>query len=323
MLKSDFSFCHMLNPSNKNMVKLNIDLPKDFLKEEERCGHIVTTQMKEAWAVMIDILVEFQRICKKHNLTYYAIAGTLLGTIRHGGFIPWDDDIDVVMPRKDFDRFCKIAPSEFKHPYFFQSPFTDFGIDPGFAKIRRSDTTCLFHRDNDLIINYNQGIFIDVFPLDNIPDNPIDKTNLLDQLRIVGSKCRRSTAFYESKSKIKTLLKIIFFKLKKLFKAHWFEAKLSDYQHYEDLLKSFCDKDTKIVGNFSAGYVENWTWPRNLFESSKEVPFEFISIMIPSGYEKILDINFGNWKEFVKGGSCHGELFFDAHKPYTEYLKKQ
>lgn len=78
------------------------------LSSEERCGHLVTEDMKKLWATQMQLLKELQRICKKHNIKYYAIEGTLLGAVRHNGYIPWDDDIDVGMPVKDFDKFCSV-----------------------------------------------------------------------------------------------------------------------------------------------------------------------------------------------------------------------
>ena len=95
-------------------------IPGDFFKEEELCGHLVTTQIKKLWSVQLGCLQELKRICEKYDIMFFASGGTLLGAVRHKGFIPWDDDIDVMMFYDDYVRFCEYAPKEIKSPYFFQ-----------------------------------------------------------------------------------------------------------------------------------------------------------------------------------------------------------
>ena len=91
------------------MVDLKINIPEHFLEKEVRCEYTISRQMKEVWAVCIDLLEEFKRVCRKYQLHYIADFGTLLGAIRHKGFIPWDDDLDVAMPREDYEKFGKIC----------------------------------------------------------------------------------------------------------------------------------------------------------------------------------------------------------------------
>ena len=109
-------------------------------------------------------LDEFDRICKKHGLTYYLIGGTLLGAVRHQGFIPWDDDIDVGMPRKDYNEFIRIAQSELPPQLFLQTINSDPGYDHFFAKLRINNTVFMEEAVKSSI--RHQGIFIDIFPLD-------------------------------------------------------------------------------------------------------------------------------------------------------------
>lgn len=118
-----------------------------------------------------EILCEFKRICEKHNLTYYITAGSLLGAVRHGGFIPWDDDIDVAMPIKDFKRFSKICRSELSDQYFFQDCKSDRFYPFRFAKIRKNGTIVLDPFLEKL--NIHKGLYIDIFPLEKCPHNEI------------------------------------------------------------------------------------------------------------------------------------------------------
>ena len=115
---------------------------EDFLKEEIRNDFLVTTERKKLWAVILDLFLEFKRVCDKYGLKYYPCFGFLLGAVRHKGYIPWDDDLDVCMPRDDYERFLELR-NEFSHPYFFQIPETDPGYFYGMAKIRNSNTTAM------------------------------------------------------------------------------------------------------------------------------------------------------------------------------------
>lgn len=148
------------------------------LEAETRCDHLVTEDMKKLWSVQMELLRELQRICQKHNLTYFAIEGTLLGAVRHGGYIPWDDDIDVGMYGEDYERFCAIVESELPEYYSFQHYSTQDGFNIGFARIRDSRTTGCTRAEYDLFLEddgYNFGIFIDIFPIVDVPETGLKK----------------------------------------------------------------------------------------------------------------------------------------------------
>lgn len=107
------------------------DLRNDFYNKERICGHVVTEKMKRIWAVQLDLLREFKQICEENGLRYFLWSGTLLGAVRHQGFIPWDDDIDVAMPREDYDRFRSLGRQGLKKPYELQTNENDSGIFQG------------------------------------------------------------------------------------------------------------------------------------------------------------------------------------------------
>lgn len=91
-------------------------LPASFFEEETICDFLVTKERKKIWAVLLDMLIQVDRICRKHNLKYFMAFGSLLGVVRHNGFIPWDDDIDICMPRDDYEKFIVIARNELPPP---------------------------------------------------------------------------------------------------------------------------------------------------------------------------------------------------------------
>ena len=107
-------------------MNIKLDIPAGFFEGEERCGYYVSPEMKKVWAVELDLLSEFARVCKKHNLKWWICYGTLLGAVRHKGFIPWDDDVDVVMMRSEYDKLCEVSREEFRHPYSLQFYNNDY-----------------------------------------------------------------------------------------------------------------------------------------------------------------------------------------------------
>ena len=125
------------------------------------------SKLRQLQLCELEILDEFVRVCEKNKLQYYLVGGTLLGAVRHQGFIPWDDDIDVAMPREDYDKFAEIAASELGAQYFYQSPETDPHYFLTYAKIRKNGTEVYEERFKGA--KFHKGVFIDIFPLDFCP----------------------------------------------------------------------------------------------------------------------------------------------------------
>lgn len=116
----------------------------------------------------LDILEQIDRICRKYKLEYFGIGGTALGTVRHAGFIPWDDDIDIAMPRKDYEIFLSVAENELAGGYHVQN-FKEEPESPFyFTKLRKNNTRFVEYYLKDYKMHH--GIFVDIFPFDNIPD---------------------------------------------------------------------------------------------------------------------------------------------------------
>ena len=131
---------------------------------------LTNTDLKKLHAVLLELLVEFDRICRKYDIPYSIDGGTLLGAVRHGGFIPWDDDADVIMNRSAYDKFVNIIDDEVDtDKYYFQDIRRTKGFRWGYGKFRKTGTK--FVRLGQEYMPYEQGVFIDVFVCDNVPDN--------------------------------------------------------------------------------------------------------------------------------------------------------
>ena len=308
------------------MVNLNIKLPADFLNEEIRCGHMVTSQMKEIWAVELDLLTEFQRVCEKYNIHYFASGGTLLGAVRHKGFIPWDDDLDVEMFREDYVKLCEVGPKEFKKPYVFQNEYTESGSLRGFSKLRNSQTTAIYPVEKQSCYDgYDKGIFIDIFPLDNILDNPKAQAK---KKKIADRWCRAYLSsidiYYHRQQNIES----IFGKAKEILRpilylpCKWSKTWL--HKKYEEACTWGNEKPSNKVAIYCI-YNQRTIHHRLDYEESTMMDFEFMKIPVPREYDHWLTNAFGNWHEFVKGGALHGDgvMIFDTQKAYYQQHKKE
>lgn len=128
--------------------------------------------LRQLQMLELEMLIEVDRICRKHDIQYNIIGGTLLGSVRHKGFIPWDDDADIAMLRPDYERFKKVCRSELdSERFYFQDATVTKGYRWSYGKIRRKNT--LFLREYQEHMPYRQGVFIDIFPVDAVPDNYI------------------------------------------------------------------------------------------------------------------------------------------------------
>ena len=137
--------------------------------------HLNNEQLRQLQMIELEMLLEVDRICKKCGIKYTIIAGTLLGSIRHKGFIPWDDDADIGMLREEYEKFRQACKTELdKTRFYFQDNRNTKGYRWGYGKLRRKNT--VFMREYQEHMPYKQGVFIDIFPMDGIPDNYILRT---------------------------------------------------------------------------------------------------------------------------------------------------
>ena len=290
-----------------------MDIPAEFYQEEERCGYTVSAQMKKIWAVELDLLEQFTRICDRHGLKYYAGGGTMLGAVRHQGFIPWDDDIDMFMLREDYEKFLAIAPTELQAPYFCQTAYNDKKYSRGHAQLRHSATTGILLSEKGHY-TFNQGIFLDIFPLDEVPDDPELKKK---QQKEVGLwvKLLAATVRYPGsvkKNAVKTLIH---------YALCWVPYRWV-YRRMENACRKYNGTGQSRVALISFGHtLENWVLPKKCFDNSKKVPFEFTEMVIPEGYDAVLTTAYGDYMVMRQDPTYHAGVLFDTERSYADYLK--
>lgn len=273
------------------MVKLETSLPDTFLDEEIRNNYAVSSEMKKIWAVEIDLLCKLDEVCGKHGIKYFADGGTLLGAVREGGFIPWDDDIDIVMFREEFERLLKVA-NEFSEPYFFQCVHTENEYVRGHAQLRNGETTAILY-DEIGRQSFNQGVFIDIFILDGISSDADE----LDK-----QKAAADTAWKEWIEKIG-------------------QERIEGFRKWESVIKKHSNDDYEYVAPISFIFeTEKRIRRKSLYDATIWLPFEFIKIPVPAGYDEFLRHRYGDYMKPEKIPTTHGGVFFDTDVSYKDYI---
>lgn len=285
--------------------------------EELRDGYIVSAKMKKVWQIQLEMVVKLLEICKRHDLKIWAFGGTLLGAVRHGGYIPWDDDIDLVMFREDFDKLQKLPAEEFL-PYKFQSPATEPSYIHPHGQMRNSSTAAIL--PIDINQTFDQGIFIDIMIHDFVPDNIDETCELLkrrDAMRCdMFFRNYNPSLFNRSfKTILSTVSRLIRYKIRGLYNI---------YKESEDIFLKYNNLSSAKVCSSLTG-MHNYQ--RRIFESSWydktiEVPFENIKLPIPAEYDKCLKMQYGDYLTPAKAPTTHGSVIFDTERSYKEILKQ-
>ena len=278
------------------------------------------SDLKKIQNLELNILKEFICFCDKHKLTYFLIAGSALGAVRHKGFIPWDDDIDVVMFRDDYEKFQAIAPEEFKEPYFYQNTYTD-RVMWALSKIRDSRTTAVEPQFRHLGSSFHQGIFIDIFPFDNVKDGVNSQFETIEQIQqLLWLSIVNPEAIIKAMEEGQKLYLGTDFLINHLQKNVQEKFKI-----FESFNRSCLEQSKKVnylIEEIYPDEVSCKSVEKDWFHDIIYLPFEHLQIPAPAEYDKILTQCYGNYHQFVQGGSAHEDIMLEPDIPYKEYFMK-
>lgn len=299
-------------------LPIKCKLPDGFLVPEERDGYHIGEKQKKIWAVELDLLEEFFRVCRKYNIKAHVCLGTLLGAVRHKGFIPWDDDADVWLTREEFRKLEDVAGEEFKQPYFFQTIKTDPKLFINYARLRNSETTGLVR--GQAFDGYNNGIFIDIDILDG------------------DAKTSWGRKWYRVAYRITQKFVDIYCRTNPMDKRVsqrmcWFARPLIRALPYRFWIWLYEKAITMFEGNYPrdphlhSSYVRGYRLERDEIEETIELPFEFIKVPCPARFDSVLRKLYDDYMKFPpveQRGAWHENLIhFEPEMPWRDYLGKR
>ena len=275
-------------------------------------------QLQTMKALEVQMLASFIEVCRKLSLRYYLVGGTLLGAVRHRGFIPWDDDIDVAMPREDYEVFLQEGQKHLPEYYFLQCLHTDPAYTMNFAKIRDSRTTFVEYAVRKYPMNH--GLFIDIFPLDAYPDE---------------EKARKTMDLYQKIFKYRTRAAVEVPKAAQ----HSFPVELGlnaiaalTCLRYPRLRKALEAREKiqssasggEIWANYCGAWGKKEVMPAAWYGRGVELTFEGLTVMGPEHWDKWLTQVYGNYMQLPpveKRVGHHYAEVIDLETPCSEYLK--
>lgn len=308
---------------------------KEYFEDEVRDGFYVPAQMKHAWAAQLEVLNDIDKACTENGIQYFAEWGTLLGAVRHHGFIPWDDDMDICMKRADYEKFLRIYDKIMPENYTIYNITTDTETDDFLSRVinGRSINFDKIHLEKYHGFPYSAGI--DIFPLDFIAPDEDDDKYQREVIAIVNTLAKTIRGMQEDES---------------LMTEEAIADVKEDVKHIEKLCNITIDEDADLVQQLNilvdrlcglytedeSEYItlmplwldvngiwrdgERYRFPKDYYTKTVRLPFENTTIPVPYAYDKILKKKYGDYKQFVHEWGTHDYPFYERQ---IDILKRE
>ena len=294
-----------------------MEFPREFFYDEVRNGFYIPGIIKRIWAAQLEILAVIQKICKKHKIRYYADFGTLLGAVRENNFIAWDDDLDIMMLRDDFERFVKVVekslPKELK--------FTAVEINKDSCSfISAVGLTEMKYRDK-VLRKYHEFPYptaVDIFVVDELAKDPEDEAYRMEVLSMLGTmlngivnKKENTKIFQKELKAIEDLLQIKFDQKKPL------EGQF--YAIMDKVFQEFNGEGGDMLACMPFRMIhKDACFPKSAFTETTWVPFCNTELPIPKDYDSVLKAKYGDYHKTVKAGGGHD---YPCYREYEDLLR--
>lgn len=304
-----------------------LTFPKQYFDEEIRDGFKVDTTMKTVWAAELEVLSEVAKVCQKHQIQWYMAYGSLLGAVRHEGFIPWDDDMDIWMMREDYMRFLTAAQEELPDGYLLKSPFLEEGYPEFHSCVLNSDSISIEPEHLQRFHGCPFVVGIDIFPMDVLPDTPDPLQYKLFQ---AVRQCALMVKEGRNDEEVELLLQLIEKQCNVTIDRAYLQHPNSE-QDQQELVSGLWGLANEIAmwheGEESReicmylDYLKyKKKYQRGWFEDIQWCPYEGFEVPVPVDYDDILRVIYGDYTVKIRNSAAHDYPFY---KKQLEELRKR
>lgn len=299
----------------------------EFFKPEVRNDFYIDSTMKTVWAAEMEVLAVVTSVCEKYQLPWYVHWGSLLGAVRHGGYIPWDDDLDICLMRKDFQKLMEVLPKELPEGWILRNEV--------YGKPQEQYWACVFNSGNISIEKKRLEEFhgcpfiigLDIYQLDYLPNNKQDLDMEIAVFRLIWGTV--------------TLLRKEELTEEKITEEDWQDIN-DGIAKIEEVTGDKVDRDKDIVSQLwgiankmcisygnekKCTYVANFLdfvktgkkYKKQWYAETEYLPFENVEVPVPAGYDEVLKTIYGDYSVFIKNAQSHDYPFYNKQ---LEHLRK-
>ncbi|MBR3834112.1 MAG: LicD family protein [Lachnospiraceae bacterium] len=294
-----------------------MDITTEFLRDEVRSGFYIPTAIKQAWAVQLHILSEIDRICRKYNITYFADWGTLLGTIRHGGYVPWDDDLDICMKREDYNRFRQVADRELPKEFAIHDYERKDGHWLFLARVINRNQICFDKEHLDKYYNFPYIATVDIFVLDYLYKDEEQEQKRCEEVKYLLALAdlivQGNKTFSDMSLELGKVESMYHTTINPTLSSRDIGIRL--YQIAEQQMARVPKEEADTIGQIFPWVLKGGRGlPKKYYEKTVRLPFEMTTMPVPAYYHLVLQNRYGDYFKVHKVWDGHDYPYFEGQR---------